>query len=389
MKKIKILRIVTRMSVSGVPLHCTNLAKQLDKERYEHLIIHGSLSDSEGDMSYLIADEPNVVIPELIRELSFKHDIKAFFKIVKLIREYKPDIVHTHTAKAGMLGRLAAKLCGVPIIIHTFHGNVFRGYFSPLKTKFFINIERFLALISTKIIAISKIQKEELLEFKIAPAKKIEIVKLGFNFSNVIPEPDLKTDFRKRFNLNQDDILVGIIGRVVPIKNHKMFVDIAEKVLKETKRNIKFLVIGDGEERENIANYITEKQLDSFFIFTGYTRNLKEIYAEIDIVCLTSLNEGTPVAIIEAMANKKLVFSTNVGGIADFIDNNQSGFYFDIKDIDGYAHKLIDIINSFDSKDLNIIREKAHNVALNNFSVQRLIEDIDSLYSDLLTKKGI
>lgn len=387
MSKIKVLRIVTRLSVGGVPLHCSNLAKLLDKDKYEHLLVHGSLGESEGDMRYLIDDEPNVFIPELIRELSIKQDIRAFFKIVKLIRKYKPDIVHTHHAKAGMLGRAAAKMCGVPVIIHTFHGNVFQGYFSPLKSKLFINIERFLALISSKIIAISKIQKEELLQFKIAPAKKIEIVKLGFNFANVRPEADFTSDFRERYNLAKDDILVGSIGRVVPIKNQKMLVDIAEKVIKSTKRSVKFVIVGDGEERENIANYVAEKHVQAYFVFTGFTRNLKEIYHEMDIVALTSLNEGTPVAIIEAMANRKIVFSTNVGGIADFIEDNKSGFYFDVNDTQAYSQKLSEIINVFDSKELDNIREKAHEVALSNFSVQRLIADIDHLYSKLLTKK--
>jgi len=385
MNKIKVLRIVTRLNVGGVSLNCTILAKKLDNDKYDKLLVHGSLGDSEGDMSYLIDNEPNVIVPELIRELSFKQDIKALFEIIKIIKKFKPDIVHTHTAKAGILGRLAAKLCGVPIIIHTFHGNVFHGYFSPLKTKFFIYIERFLALISTKIIAISKIQKEELLKFKIAPAKKIEIIKLGFDFSNVIPEPNYTTDFRDRFKIDKDDILIGIIGRIVAIKNHKMFVDIAEKVLKSTSTKIKFIVIGDGEERKNIEDYVSQKSLESSFIFTGYTSNLKEIYKEIDIVTLTSFNEGTPVAIIEAMANRKLVFSTNVGGIADFIDNNVSGYYFDINDINGYAKKLVDVLNTFESKELSIVREKAYDVATNNFSYLRLIKDIDNLYSNLST----
>lgn len=387
MRKIKVLRIVTRLSVGGVPLHCANLAKGLDKEKYQHLLVHGTLGETEGDMSYLIEGEANIYLPELKRELNFKEDWKALIKIIKIMREYKPDVVHTHHAKAGMLGRFAAKICGVPVILHTFHGNVFHGYFSPRKSQFFIIIERLLALISAKIIAISKIQKDELLNFKIAKAKKIAVIRLGFDFAKVTPENDFRTDFRERFNLAKDDLLVASIGRVVPIKNQKMLIDIAQKVLEKTNKNVKFLIVGDGEDRLLLENYISEKKLQAYFVFTGYTKNLKEIYAEIDIVALTSLNEGTPVAIIEAMANKKIVFSTNVGGIADFIVNNESGFYFEVNDLEGYANKLTEIISGFDSPKLDEVRKKAQEIAFNNFSVEGLIRNIDTLYSELLNKK--
>ncbi|OQY38707.1 MAG: hypothetical protein B6226_03220 [Candidatus Cloacimonetes bacterium 4572_65] len=275
---------------------------------------------------------------------------------------------------------------GVKTIIHTFHGNVFQGYFSPRKTQFFINLEKMLALCSTKIIAISQLQKEELLNFKITKESKLEIVKLGFDFSNVIPEKSYKTDFRKRFNIEENDILVGIVGRLAPIKNHEMFVDIAEIVLKSIKTNIKFVIIGDGEVKQNIEAYIKEKGLQEYFIFTGFTNNLKEIYSEIDYITLTSKNEGTPVAIIEAMANKKLIFSTNVGGISDFVDNNKTGYYFGKDDVIGFAAKLTEVIKHHNTDRYNKIKEDASKVAIEQFSYKRLVKDIDELYSKLITR---
>ena len=386
MAKTKVLRIISRLNIGGVSIHCTMLSKYLPQDKYESLLIHGSLSESEGDMSYNLKDEPLLFIPELQRELNLKKDITAFLAICRCIRRFKPDIIHTHTAKAGILGRLAGKLMGVKTIIHTFHGNVFQGYFSPRKTQFFINLEKMLALCSTKIIAISQLQKEELLNFKITKESKLEIVKLGFDFSNVIPEKSYKTDFRKRFNIEENDILVGIVGRLAPIKNHEMFVDIAEIVLKSIKTNIKFVIIGDGEVKQNIEAYIKEKGLQEYFIFTGFTNNLKEIYSEIDYITLTSKNEGTPVAIIEAMANKKLIFSTNVGGISDFVDNNKTGYYFGKDDVIGFAAKLTEVIKHHNTDRYNKIKEDASKVAIEQFSYKRLVKDIDELYSKLITR---
>lgn len=382
-RKKKILRIVTRLNIGGVSLNVSNLAKHLPENMYETKVVHGLLGSDEGDMSYVFDGIDKIFIPTLQRELNIVNDIKTFIEIVKIIKRYKPDIVHTHTAKAGLLGRIAAKICGVKIIIHTFHGNVFSGYFNKKKTEFFKLLERICALCSTKIIAISKTQKEDLINYGIAKTSKIEVIPLGFDFSKVIPENDYKTDFRDRFDLSKDDILIGIIGRVVPIKNHIMFINIAEKVLYAFDKKVKFIVVGDGELKRTLEDEVLKRDLSSKIIFTGYTNNLKEIYNELSYVMLTSKNEGTPVAIIEALANKKITFATNVGGIADFIENGISGFYFDLADENRFAEKMIEVLKKHGSIELNKIKENGYSVAMEKFSYKRLINDIDKLYTNL------
>nr|MBC8484951.1 glycosyltransferase [Bacteroidota bacterium] len=329
MKKKRILRIITRLCVAGAPIHTILLNAKLDSQKYESYLLSGRIEPYESDMSYL-ADKYGIkpiYLNSMSRELSLLKDVRALIDIIKIINKVKPDIVHTHTAKAGMLGRIAAKLMGVKIIIHTFHGNVFKGYFSKPKTAFFIFLEKNLAKISSKIVAISNQQKQELLDLKITNENKIHIVPLGFDFENVIPSESDKGKFRKKYSIPKDAKLIGIIGRLAPIKNHKLFLDIAEALLKKYD-NLFFLIIGDGELRKSLQEDINRRNLKNNVVITGVIKNLKPVYADLDLVLLTSNNEGTPVAIIEAMACRKVVMTTNVGGVEDFVENRVNGFYF-------------------------------------------------------------
>lgn len=379
MKKVTILRIITRLNIGGPAIHTVLLTAKLNPEKYESYLLTGRIEEHESDMMYL-ADKYNIkpiMIPEMSRELRPLRDIKSFCKIYKLLRVIKPNIVHTHTAKAGTVGRLAAFFAGTPIIIHTFHGNIFNGYFGKVKTTFFILLEKILAKFSTKIIALSKQQKAELVFLGIASNDKIKTINLGFQFENIIPKKEDEGVFRKQFGFANNATLIGIVGRLVPIKNHILFLDIAERICNKYD-NIYFPIIGDGEMRALLENKVKERNLQNKIIFTGFIKDLKSVYADLDLVLLTSNNEGTPVAIIEAMACKKIVMSTKVGGVEDFIENEINGFYFPKGNVQLFVEKIECWL-----KNKNIFEEigqTASHKIIKKFSFFRLKNNIEKLY---------
>jgi glycosyltransferase involved in cell wall biosynthesis len=381
MNKIKVLRIITRLNIGGPTIHTILLTKGL-QDKYETMLIAGQIESHESDMSYFA--KKNKVTPNYLkkmsRELRFPQDLIALWELYRIIKKEKPDIVHTHTAKAGTIGRIAAWLARVPIIIHTFHGNIFNGYFGKIKTNFFIWIEKMLAKLSTKIIAISRKQKEELVELGICESEKIEIIKLGFNFEDILPD---KTDaglFRKKYEIPIKADLIGIVGRLTPIKNHMLFLNICEEVLRKYQ-DIYFAIIGDGELKEQLEEEINKRGLKPNVFITGFIKNLKPVYADLDIVLLTSNNEGTPVALIEAMACNKIVMTTNVGGVTDFIDHCVDGFCFP----KGEVKLFVDEINNWRLNNIQYekIKNNASKKAFELFRSERLIKDIKKLYEEL------
>ncbi|MFH1698108.1 MAG: glycosyltransferase family 4 protein [Candidatus Omnitrophota bacterium] len=397
MKKIKVLRIIARLNVGGPAIHTILLTGGLDKTKFESLLIYGSLSPDEGDMSYYASDRniSTVFIPELKREIDLFNDLAAFIKIFSLIERERPDIVHTHTAKAGAIGRLAAiafKLNNLfsPAtlkIIHTFHGHVFDGYFGSLKTGVFILIERLLAIFTDQIITVSESVRNELISLGITKKSKIKVIPLGFELDRFLNLP-LK---------DSPELNIGIVGRLVPIKNHRLFLDAAKKLICDNPDlNFSFKVIGDGESRVELDKYADLVGIREKVDFLGWQKDLEQVYSELDIVVLTSLNEGTPVSLIEAMASAKAVVATDVGGVADllgkereiFIKSDQGftvrerGLLVKSGDSAAFARALTFLIkNNSLKKDM---AESGRNLIKKKFTKERLIGDIQDLYSGIL-----
>jgi glycosyltransferase involved in cell wall biosynthesis len=251
----KILRIINRFNLGGPTYNVAYLTKYLAPE-FETLLVGGAKDETEGSSEYIVRSlgiEP-VIISEMKREINLLQDRIAYQKIKKIIREYKPDIVHTHASKAGTLGRLAAYNCNVPVIVHTFHGHVFHSYFGKLQTAFYKNIERYLAKKSSAIIAISNKQKNELSnEHHICPAEKIEVIPLGFNLSRFTEaQEEKRKKFRLDYNIANDEVAVGIIGRLVPVKNHKLFVEAIKYINEKSDKKVRAFIVGDGELKEEI-----------------------------------------------------------------------------------------------------------------------------------------
>ena len=380
----KILRILNRFNVGGPTYNVAYLTKYLSDE-YTTVLIGGEREESEASSEYILKelDIPYTIVPDMKRSISLKNDIKALREIISIIKKEKPDIVHTHASKAGLLGRLAAKICGVPYIFHTFHGHVFHSYFGKKKTSFFIHLERLLARWSTAIIAISDIQKHELGDiYKICPSEKIQVVPLGFDLHKFTEQTDEKRkQFRTQYNLQDDEIAIGIVGRLAPVKNHEMFIDAICNCQKQTSKKIRAFIIGDGELAEQLQTYCNNTNTEQIITFTSWIKDVDVAYAGLDIVALTSFNEGTPVSIIEAQAAGKPVVSTNVGGISDIVQEDETALLSEI-DTEKFTEKLTRLINDDDLREK--MSEKSRQFSDSKFSYVRLCTDMENVYKKFM-----
>lgn len=394
----RVLRILNRLAVGGPVLNATYLTKYLAPD-FDTLLVVGEREDHEQNAEHLTTQLgiEYVTIRGMGRSISPTLDFIAYTQLKKLIKKYQPDIVHTHAAKPGAIGRLAASHAKVPVILHTFHGHVFHSYFNSAKTRFFIQLERLMAKRSDAIIAISKQQKKELVEdFRIASDEKIRVIPLGFDLDKFTTSQDVKrTIFRSEFGIGDNEIAIGIIGRLVPIKNHYLFLKALKFILDKTSKKIKAFIIGDGETRNDLQNvaietgipFTTEKDNEHPFqlIFTSWRSDVDVINAGLDIVCLTSLNEGTPVSLIEAQAANKPIVSTRVGGIGDIVIEGQTALLSDINDTESFCKNLLDLVENDASRIL--LGQNSSKHVLNRFSYHRLVSDMSTVYYELLDKK--
>ena len=394
----RVLRILNRLIIGGPSKNAVYLSRYMQPD-FETMLVIGGKEEHEQDADFLAKDhgiEP-FCIPEMKRPISPTTDYKAYQRLKKIIKDFKPDIVHTHAAKSGALGRLAAKNSGVPVIVHTFHGHVFHSYFNSLKTNFFIRAERYLAGMTDSIVAISDVQKKELSnDFRIAKEDKFRVIPLGLDLDAFGLEQELKRiKFRSEFKLDDDTIAIGIIGRLVPIKNHSLFLKGLKKVLSSGSAKVKAFIIGDGDSREAIKaqarelginfSVHTDKEHPHPLVFTSWRTDVDVICAGLDIVVLTSLNEGTPVSLIEAQAAGKPIVSTRVGGIADVVMENKSALLSNVDDVESFSNNLVRIVN--DEALRHSFSNAGKQFVIDKFGYQRLVKDMNQLYRELLDRK--
>ena len=393
MRKIRVLRIINRFNLGGPTYNATFLTAFLD-DKFETKLIGGKHEEHEGDSTFIL-DKYNVsfeLVDELQRDVNFSQDRKAYKKIRKIIQEFKPDIVHTHASKSGFIGRLAASKEKVPVIVHTFHGHVFHSYFGKTKTSIYKSIERRMAKKSDAVITISKKQKEEICnEFGIVKPDKARIIPLGFDLSKFREnQVELRTEFRSKFEIGEKDLAIGIIGRLAPIKNHMLLINSAFEIAKDSDQNLKIVIIGDGQLRidlETTCNELNKTLGYKAFLFTSWIKNIELALAGLEIVALSSLNEGTPVSLIEAQAAGVPVISTNVGGVRDIVLNGETGIIVDSFEVNKYAESLKMLV---ESKEIRLkMSQNGWNHVREEFSYTRLCFDVANLYNELLKKKGI
>jgi glycosyltransferase involved in cell wall biosynthesis len=384
----KILRIINRLNLGGPTYNVAYLTKFLAPE-FETLLVSGMKDKTEESSDHILKSlgiHP-IYIPDMYRELHPIHDVKSYQSLKCIIKSFKPDIVHTHAAKAGAIGRLAAIHCDVPIIVHTFHGHVFHSYFNRLKTETFLHIERYLASRSTKIIALSEGQKRELCDlYKIAPSKKVEVIPLGFDLTRFhTNQEDKRKIFRQKYRVDDDEIAIGIIGRLVAIKNHTLFLKSIKLVSERTTKRIRCFIIGDGDQRNKMEVLASSMNLNfpenNLLTFTGWIKEVDFCNAGLDIIALTSDNEGTPVSLIEAQAAGKSIVTTDVGGIRDILIENEKALLVPRGDVEGFTKQLLTLINH---DNLKKRPSKGSKVLNESFSYQKLCYNAANLYRRLL-----
>jgi glycosyltransferase involved in cell wall biosynthesis len=394
-KKRRILRILNRFNVGGPVYNATYLTKYIDSDLYETILIGGIPETHEQPADYILENEgvDFKKLKYMRRKISPLYDLISLIQIIHIIYKYRPDIIHTHAAKSGILGRIASLFYYKKVVvIHTYHGNVFDGYFSDFKNKMILFIERFLARHSSKIIAISTLQCNDLInKYKICEKDKVVVVPLGFDLNRFTQNIEIKRESsRIEFNVDEKTILITIIGRIVPIKNHKLFIDIFNYCKNKTSKRIKALIVGDGSETKEIINYVKEKGLSySYkdlnktcdFLFTSWRSDIDKVLSSSDILCLTSINEGTPVSIIEAMASKTACISTDVGGVSDIIDDGISGIVSSSV-VNEFGEELLKMIeNDSFRKEL---AEQGQSKSMKTFNYQVLVNNIESLYQHII-----
>jgi glycosyltransferase involved in cell wall biosynthesis len=379
---IRVMRIIARLNIGGPAIHVTLLTERLAPPDFESMLVCGHIGPGEGDMAYLAEARgiQPVYVAELRRELSPLRDLVTLAKLWRLMRSFRPDVVHTHTAKAGFVGRIAAWLARVPVRVHTYHGHVFHGYFSPAKTRVFLWLERFTARLSDRLITISPALKDELVNtYHVAPESKFAVVPLGLELAPYAETPRHQGTFRTDFDVPPDAPLIGIVGRIVPIKNHALFVQMAAQV-RDAIPDAHFVIIGDGDRRADVEAQVDALNLRDAVTFTGWLQDLKPAYSAMDVLVISSDNEGTPVSIIEALAAGVRVVSTAVGGVPDLLGGGDYGRLVPPGDPGALAAA---VIVSLAGPEPSTARQ--HIVAA--YDISRLAADLASLYRNLLERK--
>lgn len=410
---MKIIRIIARLNVGGPARHVVWLTEALRDAEFESQLVAGRVPAGEEDMAYMAEAsgiEP-VLIEEMSRELSLK-DVISLAKVFRLIRQEKPDIVHTHTAKAGTVGRAAAFLYrwltpGVLIgrprrlaVVHTFHGHVFHSYYGRMKTSLFILIEKLLARVATdRIVVISEQQFDEIhRKTGIGAEKQFTVIPLGIDLEPLAAAASRRQELREELSIDDPALLIGFVGRLTEIKNIPLFLETAHRY--ETLSDpalppARFVIAGDGHLRPALEAEARERGIGGI-TFLGNRENIESVYAALDIVALTSLNEGTPLSLIEAMAARRPVISTTVGGVIDLLGpelERNAGFAVHERGIgvepgspDGFLKGLIYLVKNERLREE--LANKGHDFVRGNYGKDRLIRDIKTLYRGLMGRSA-
>ena len=389
---VRVARVITRLNIGGPSIQAIGLSRDLASSGFETCLIHGHLAAGEGDMTTLLplGDTASLYIEQLVRPISPIQDLRALWRIYRALRRWRPDIVHTHQAKAGSLGRLAALAYNRTRgdarrarLIHTYHGHVFEGYFGSPSTRIFLGVERWLGRRTDALIAISPQVAQDIVNtYGIARADQLKLVPLGFNLDRLLAvSAEDRARARASFQVPAEAIVVTTVGRLTAIKQHALFLDMADRLAQGSNRFV-FLIAGDGELRPALEARANQLGLGSRVRFLGWRGDLETLYGATDVFVLTSRNEGTPVALIEAMAAGVASVSTDVGGVRDVLTGPQLGSLVPFGDPAALADAVSGLADAPGRR--GEIGQAARASVRERFHARRLLDDITTLYWQLL-----
>jgi len=388
---VRLARIISRLNIGGPAIQAITLTERLSPLGYDTTLIRGREDPDEGTMDYLAHDlgVTPVLVPSLRRNPGL-HDLSALAGLIRTLRAQPPHIVHSHAAKAGTLGRLAALLAFPsarrPILVHTFHGHSLSGYFSRVHNATFLRIERFLARRTDGLIAVSAEVRDELAELGVAPREEFVVVPLGFDLSPfLLADPgraDRRRAVRAELGIAEDALVVTLVARLVPIKRVDRFLRVA--ALLRDVPGVRFMIVGDGELRDQLRAAPETNSLGERVLWVGFRRNMPDVYFASDVVVQTSDNEGTPVALIEAQAAGVPVVSTAVGGVRSAVLDGKTGRITATDDDEAMARAIHGYLDDPVQAREHGERGRRHVEA--TFALIALVRTLDGLYRRLLER---
>jgi glycosyltransferase involved in cell wall biosynthesis len=395
LEKVKVIHIITRLDKGGSAENTLLTTMGLDKNKYEVVLIKGLSLESEmsaeertsldeGLKQAELKGVKLITVPSLIRRINPMLDLQALFRLYRIFLQKKPAIIHTHTSKAGILGRWASFFARVPIVVHTPHGHIFYGYHGKIKTKLFILIEKLTAMITDMIITLTKREKDDHIQFDISKSHKFAVIHSGVNLEdfskNFVNSDELKRDL----GIPITDSIVGTVGRLVEIKGHRYLLDAARLVLNKLP-NVTFLLIGDGHLMTELINHASALGIKNKVIFGGWRGDVAQLINAFDIFVLPSLNEGMGRVLVEAMAMGKPIVASDIGGIPDLVKDGTNGILFPPRDVHAMAEAIMKLL--LDRELARKMGKEGERTSL-NYDTGVMVKNIERLYEDVLRGKG-
>lgn len=388
MRKIKVCQVITRMDWGGSPDILRILCRGLDPGTFELSLIIGETGHPSGKTRAFLEEFKGklTLIPQLKRDIFLFGDILAFFKLYRIFRKARFDVVHTHTAKAGALARLAAFFAGVPVIIHTPHGHNFYGYFNSFFSSLVRIIERSLSRLTDRIMVVTELERADNIKYRVAPREKLVLIYQGLDLAEFAPENKDVRFVKERLGISADCLVAGFVGRLEPVKGPQYFIRAAIKVLEE-RQDVRFLLTGEGGLRRGLEEEVSVRGLADKIIFSGWRENIPEIMSAMDILVLPSLNEAVGIVLIEAQSLGIPVVASNVGGIPEVVQDGQSGLLVDPADPDLLARAMLRLLN--DPGLRKSMSVSGSDWCRGRFNAQVMTDKVAVMYKEVLDEKYV